>query len=245
MTKTYALILAALLVGITSTQSQAATMYDGITFPGGDASFADAVLRFDPLFSGGPGPTAPRSMDPTQALGAPDFVGSGATAMGSYSLGNGGLLEVLFTDNALSNSGTMDNDLHVFEVGPAVEQTLVAIRPTDATRALLGATNPSGGAFDVNGDGFFEVGVLAGATASVDIDEFFPGFGPGELVFDAVQVVDVVDVDGNSGEFVGGDIDAIGAIASAPAPNAVPEPTALMIWSLGVAGLGVGRRRRR
>ncbi|TWU48640.1 hypothetical protein Poly51_45410 [Rubripirellula tenax] len=234
------LILALPLAFLVLSSAKAGVIYDGIDFPGGAASFADQVIRFNPNHSGGPVPTLPNFMDPNAALGAPDYQSSNGieTASGAYSLGSGGLLEVLFSDNALSNSGSGMADLHIFEIGQAVEATFVAVRPTASTAALLGS------AFDADGDGFYEVGRIEGATASVDIDAFFQGFAAGQLVFDAVQLIDDAS-DGGNDPTIGADIDAIGAIASAPPVAAVPEPTALMIWSLAIVGLGMNHRRRR
>ena len=188
-----------------------ATSFGGIEFPEGEVSFADEVIRFDPLFSGGPGPTDPNHIDPQSALGIPDF---GINSVHSVSLGSGGLLELAFLDNLLTNSGDSMFDLHVFEIGADVEDTFVAIRPTASTLLLL---DPMG---DLDGDGFFEVGGVFGSTSSIDIDIFFAGFAPGELTFDAVQLIDDFNEGNATGATVGADIDAVGAIAAI----AVPEP---------------------
>ena len=63
--------------------------FDGITFPQGERSFADTVIRYEPLFSGGLGPTS--NLAPDETLGLPDFI-SGDT--GFVSLGSGGLVEL-------------------------------------------------------------------------------------------------------------------------------------------------------
>jgi hypothetical protein len=209
-----------------------AIMYGGIEFPDGAVSFADSVLTYTPLFGGGPGPTHPNATDPMESLGIPDFPGGGGPGdPGAVSLGNGGLLEVLFTDNLLTNSGDAMLDLHVFEVGPDIEDTFVAIRPTAGTVGLL---PPAG---DANLDGFWEIGKIFGATSSIDIDSFFPGFGAGVLNFDAVQLIDDPAEGLMVGETVGADIDAVGAITS------VPEPSTLVLVALGVALLAIGQRR--
>ena len=109
----------------------------------------------------------------------------------------------------------------------------MAIRPEPATLLLL---NP---AIDINGDGFFEIGKVFGATSSIDIDTVFPGFAAGLLRFDAVQLID----DPSEGETVGADIDSVGAIASA-----VPELGSAVLASLGALcgwlGLVHARKRR-
>ncbi|MEO1527560.1 MAG: CARDB domain-containing protein, partial [Planctomycetota bacterium] len=176
--------------------------------------FADAVLRYDPDYSNGNTPTS--ATDPTAALGAPDFPENGS---GFVSLGQGGLLELAFTNNRLTNSGSDKTDLKIFEIGPQVEDTFVAIRPTPETLPLL---DP---AMDSNSDGFFEIGAVTGALSEVDIDQFFPGFAAGQLVFDAVQLIDDPNKDGTTGSTVGADIDAVEALTTSIAlPDLVSAP---------------------
>lgn len=181
-----------------------AVIYGGIDFPQGAQSFADAVIRSDPLYSGGPAPTD--LLTPSHTLGIPDYTTSNKKAL---SLGRGGLVELQFIDNRLTNSGNATRDLHIFEVGPDVEDTFVAIRPTEETAALLGPGH------DANGDGFYEIGKVFGSTSSIDIDAIFPGFAAGVLVFDAVQLIDDRNEGDATGPTVGADIDAVGAISSA------------------------------
>jgi hypothetical protein len=197
---------------------------DGIDFPDGVSSFADSVIQYDPLFQGGPGPTDPNFMEPSVAIGLPDFNEVGPN-MGSVSLGSGGLIELDFLDNRLTNSGDAADDLHVFEIGPDVEDTFVAVRPTAATAGVLGP------GFDANGDGFYEVGKVFGSTSSIDIDLFFPGFVAGDLEFNAVQLVDDPNEGNTGGVTVGADIDAVGAITSV-----IPEPSSLayVVFGLGL-----------
>ena len=203
-----------------------AVPFGGIEFPQGAGSFADAVILYDPLFNGGPTPTNPDFTDPRASLGVPDFNGNPS---GSVSLGRGGILELGFTDNVLTNSGDEGFDLHIFEIGPDVEDTFVAIRPTAATVGLL---DPLG---DTNADGFFEVGKVFGSTSSLDIDAFFPGFLTGALAFDAVQMIDDLGEGGSSGATVGADIDAVGAISSTP--TQVSEPYTFLLISFGLVGI--------
>jgi len=235
----FSTLFPAVLVLATWTNADGA-IFGGIDFPDGAVSFADAVISYDPLFGGGPAPTDPNFLDPSMSLGIPDY----AAPIGSVSLGKGGLLEVEFTDNLLTNSGDVGFDLHIFEIGPDVEDTFVAVRPTASTLGLLGL----GPLDDANGDGFFEVGKVFGATSSIDIDAIFAGFGAGELLFDAVQLIDDPDEGRMTGSTVGADIDAVGAIASAPAPDpgVIPEPTAFVVWSLlGLTVTSASRRQRR
>ncbi len=160
--------------------------------------FADEVLRYDPDHS--KGNTPDRNREPATALGAKDGP--------NVSLGQGGLIELLFVDNVITNSGNTDPDIRIFEVGPDVEDTHVAIRPVPKTLPLL---DPD---LDKDGDGFFEVGTITGATSTVDIDERLGRFPEGKLRFDAIQLIDVFDKDDQDGATVGSDIDAVEAIKS-------------------------------
>lgn len=239
ITKTRA-TLGGLVMGILPLFANAALVnYGGIDFPQGDVSFADEVIRYDPSYSSGNEPFDENYTDPDSALGAPDY----NSPNGSVSLGSGGLLELLFTDNALTNSGNSDNDLHIFEIGPDVEDTFVAIRPTADTFDLLGND------YSPDENGFVSVGSVTGSTSSIDIDEWFSGFDPGALMFDAVQLIDDPNKDDQGANpTVGADIDAVGAISSAPPVNQVPEPgsLALLAGSLLTGGafrlMGRGRK---
>jgi hypothetical protein len=198
--------------------------------------FADAVISYNPLFTGGPAPAA-AYQNPARALGAPDPGGP----LDPYyvTLGRGGRIELAFVDNLLTNSASAAADLWVYEIGPDVEDTFVAIRPTAATFALLGA------GFDANGDGFFEIGKVFGSTSTINIDAFFPAFAAGLLRFDAVQLVDDRNEGEASGTTVGADIDAVRALTSIAAPPSnVPEPATVTMLGVGVAVLLGGAWRR-
>lgn len=185
-----------------------------VCFSQGDISFADYVIRIDLDHSGqttGPCiPTDANSLDPAAALGVPDY----AHGVGTVSLGKGGLLEVGFLDNVLTNSGDSGTDVWVFEDGPVMERVFLAIRPDDAITLdrMIAAGVP-----DDDHDGFFELGYITGGTSGADIDGFAPGFAAGELRFDAVQVIDVPDhADNCNNNRDGADVDAIGAISAEP-----------------------------
>lgn len=189
-----------------------AETYNGIEFPSGAASFADAALRIDALYSGGP---SPNWRAPLRATGTPDDPAGG---LSYQSLGNGGLLELLFVDNYLTNDATTGFDLYVGEVTGTPEDFFLAVRPTSATLAML---NPAG---DANGDGFFELGKFlpqshsgsGGFIALIDIDRGFSGFAPNSLQFDAIQFIDDPTRGESTGITVGFDLESVGAITSAP-----------------------------
>jgi len=201
-----------------------AALFGGIEFPGGSSSFVDSVIKYTPSYSAGTEPTDPNFMDPVSALGAPDYSGS----IGSVSLGSGGLIELSFIDNVLTNSGNSALDIHIFEIGPDVEDTFLALRPTSETLGLLG------GFSDSNGDGFYEIGKVFGSTDSIDIDTIFTGFAAGILAFDAVQLIDDPSEGATSGSTVGADIDAVGAISTRRVT--VPEPSIVILMCIGLTG---------
>jgi hypothetical protein len=131
----------ALLTIAVSSANAAPITIDGITFPQGAASFADAVISYSP------GPDVGGTFaDPDSALGLPDY----NRPNGAASLGEGGTLVVRFTDNALTTSGSSTPDLHVFEVGQATEFFQVEISR--------------------NGSSWLNIGTVRGQPTSLDID---------------------------------------------------------------------------
>jgi len=209
------IVFSVLLLMPIGSQDAFAKVFGGIDFPDGGSSFADVVIKYDNTFGGFPAPAFPPFLDPTQALGPPNF--GGVNNLQSVTLGSGGLLEVGFVDNVLTNSGDVSLDLHIFEIGADVEETFVSIRPTAATALLLGAGFDTGvpGFPATFGDGFYEIGKVLGSTDSIDIDSFFPSAKAGEYRFDAVQLIDDPLMSVSMGPAViGADIDAVGAISS-------------------------------
>lgn len=210
------LIAAGALAGANLAQ---AVIYQGIDFPDGAISFADAVVSYDPLFDGGPGPTHLNFTDPAEALGIPDYTGGG-TGTGSVSLGDGGRIILEFLDNFLTGSDDAGFDLHIFEVGPDVEDTFV----------------------DISKDGaiWHAVGKVSGGISSIDIDSF--GFTSADL-FSFVRLTDDTLLDGQGGSTVGADIDAVGAITTirrAPVPD---SSSSLLLTAVSLFAL-LGLRRR-
>jgi hypothetical protein len=200
-----------------------AVLIGGVEFPQGAASFADAVINYSPvLVSSGTQPTAPHRGD-FNALGVPNYAGVNSCATQGtcsfVSLGDGGSITLQFVDNKLTGSGTNALDLWVFEVGPDVEDTFV----------------------DISKDGiaWSSIGKVFGSTAGIDIDAY--GFGVADL-FSFIRLTDDGALDGQTGNTVGADIDAVGAISTVLTP--VPEPSTFILLGAGLAGLAVWRRKR-
>jgi hypothetical protein len=187
-------------------QTTPADVFQGLLFPNGSASFADAVVAYNPLAGGGPQPDA-NFRDPTQALGAPDSITVGLEGEHDncfVSLGYGGSLTLQFTDNVLTGDGTPAPDLVVFEVGD-IESVAV----------------------EVSRDGIVwtSVGTVGGLSNRIDIDAF--GFTPQDrLAF--VRLTDLRQGDRNS-LTVGADIDAVGALSSVPADIYTPGGLGLVV----------------
>ncbi len=201
-----------------------------LPFPSGPASFADAVIDYDPAFSGGAIPAAPYN-DPNAALGV--FDGTGLASDKSCSLGAGGRLDLQFIDNRLANNGTNGPDLVVFTEGDPVERATVHARPS--TARTLERLTALGVSPDV--DGYVALGQTSLGQAKIDLDALYPGTAIGVLHFDAVRLTDVLADGAITGPSVGADIDAVGAATSAaPAPDLAVKT--LVVPSQGLASQG-------
>src|SRR5215211_7268093 len=160
-------LMAAFMLGLlVSPGPAAAQVFGGVEFPQGAASFADEVTSYNPVVTTNGVSLAPSVRHPEEALGPPDHVTGGTPRF--VSLGNGGSITLRFVDNALTGSGTTAKDLWIFEIGPAVEDTDVAISQDGAT--------------------WVAVGRVAGSTSGIDVDSF--GFGPSAR-FSFVRLTDV------------------------------------------------------
>jgi hypothetical protein len=165
----------------------------------GKLRFAEAVASFTPAVSGGE-PSA-CILDPSFALGAPDYVSYSPSTccppiITTVTLGNGGTLVLEFSSVSISGNGSPEPDLWIYERGPDVEDTFV----------------------DVSADGvtWHSLGKVFGAVSSVDLDSF--GWGPLHL-FRYVRLVDDVAEGQSTGCSHGADIDAVAALAPNPWVN--------------------------
>ncbi len=199
-----------------------AVTYKGVDFPDGEKSFADKVVSYDPyVYMDVP---TEEARHPERALGPPDSTGSDWKFV---TLGDGGSIIFQFTDNSLTGSGDSALDLWIFEVGSDVEDTFVYISKDGTT--------------------WHSVGKVYGSTAGIDIDGF--GWGVTDF-FSFVKLVDDPDEGHQASDWwrditVGADIDAVGAISSAPPVGTpVPEPGTLFLLGGGITVLAGWRRRR-
>ena len=222
-------ILATLMVGLSgliATEALATPVtFDGIEFPGGEASFADALVDFN---VGTPSPTSPTAMDPLTALGTPDDV--------FFSLGVGGSITLQFTDNALTGSGDGGLDLFVFEIGSSgggITENLFVELSTD-------------------GSDFIDVGTIMGDTTGLDIDPALSLSGLDPFTqFLFIRLTDDPNQGGGGGlSTIGADIDAVAAISSSPIdpldpPAEVPLPAAAWLFIAGISGLGASAHRKK
>jgi OOP family OmpA-OmpF porin len=182
------IFLGSLFLGVSSSQQweRAGKEYpDGhggtVYFPAGDISFADEVISFE---KGNPA-AGDADSQPEETLGVPDY--DRATADNYTSLGCGGVLTLKFTDNVLVD--IEGPDLYVFEIGPAIEPTNLAISK--------------------DGKEWVEIGKISGGRADIDISPFVK---PGDT-FHFVRLTDLKTECGSA--WPGADIDAVGAIGSA------------------------------
>ena len=151
-----------------------------IQLPLGDLSFADEVVAFR---KGEPSAANEHSI-PEEALASPDYDPSIDDKY--LTLGCGGELVVRFTDNALGD--VEGPDIFIFEIGPAVEPTSIAISKDGKT--------------------WIDVGEISGGVAAIDIKG---AANP----FDTYSFLKLTDKKNACfGEWPGADIDAIAAIGA-------------------------------
>jgi hypothetical protein len=176
-------------------------------------TFPDGDISFaDEVISFNPGPDVAAPHDDQNLV-------LGAPDGSHISLGDNGSIIVRFSDNSLTTSGDATADLHIFEVGARVEVFNIAI-----SQDLVN---------------WIDLGDLSGQPTSIDIDAV-----AGVVQFAQYSYVRLTDVDPNQtgSPFGEADIDAIGAISSAP-PVAIHAPGALAFLGLGFAAMMLRRRR--
>jgi len=167
-------------------------------------SFADFVISFEQTCASN------TRANPEAAIGVGDHMeGTYVNSEAYVSLGEGGSITLGFNNNLIVNSGDSNPDIWVFEIGPLVEASQIELRPFD--QKTIDILNLEG-IPDTDSDGYFDFGVIAGSTSSLDIDSIVMGYPYSELRFDAIQITDVPTVcEGNT---PGADIDAVCALSS-------------------------------
>jgi len=180
---------------VSRVDSQPAISVLGDFYADGALSFGDVAPAnlYNPRAGGGPVPIAGLQV-PGNAVGAPDYTGIGEPipGQGVVSLGRGGVLVVQFTDNFLTGSNDVRPDLAVYEVG-LPELVRVEVSP--------------------DGVNYTSVGTASFNNRYIDLDQF--GFNS----LSQLQFVRLTDEPGDgptSGDSVGADIDAVGALSSRP-----------------------------
>ncbi|XZE33033.1 GEVED domain-containing protein [Pirellulaceae bacterium SH501] len=159
----------------------------------GSVAFADAVVSYTPAAGGGPVPIAGLQV-PADALGLPNYAGIGepVAGQGVVSLGRGGSMVLQFTNNILTGSNDARPDLVVYEVGQS-ENVRVEVSSDGVT--------------------YRSVGVASFNNRYIDLDAF--GYNSlSQLQF--VRLTDELNQGSLSGDSVGADIDAVGALSSRP-----------------------------
>ena len=183
-----------------------ADTYEGDFYSFGSMSFADRVVSYTPTAGGGPVPVL-GLQDASAALGTPNYRGIGEPqpGQGAVSLGRGGILVLQFTNNILTGSDDERPDLAIYQVGQS-ENVLV----------------------EVSSDGvnWTSVGTATQANRFINLDAF--GFtSTSQIQF--VRLRDEPNQGPISGDSVGVDIDAVGALTTRPATVYAPGGTGIQV----------------
>ncbi len=204
-----------ILSGQVSTITEFSPLIFGNTaFDLGSLAFADAVTEYTPLATGGPAPAAGLDVA-DDALGIPNYSGSGepVAGQGAVSLGRGGRLVLEFNNNLLTGSGDANPDLAVFEVGDS-EEVLVEV--------------------SADGNRYTTIGIASAANPLLDIDA--AGFNTNSRIA-FVRLTDIGVQGSQSGDSVGADIDAVGAISSVAADFYIQGGTGISVAQNATATL--------
>lgn len=143
-------------------------------------AFAAKVVEFTP---GDPWTSYEEQQKTDNVLGMPDRTGNNASSIGDLNLGAGGVLVLEFDIYIYDGDG---DDVYIFEVGDAVEDTRVEVSSDLVT--------------------WYHVGDAAGATAGVDLN----GKVPEGSRFRYVRLTDLRA--STSGGWPGADIDAVSGL---------------------------------
>ncbi|MCK5170714.1 MAG: OmpA family protein [Bacteroidales bacterium] len=185
--KKISVLLIIILVGTSTIFSQIGRTYsDG---HGGRIFFPFGDISFaDEVIEFTKGQPAPIEGygNPKLALNIPDYSGDYKNKAEATSLGYGGVLIVKFTDNILYDIN--GPDLFIFEIGPAIEPVDIYISKDGIKWIFVGRTG--------------------GGISHIDISKYVKKTD----IFRYVKIVDIKKA--NTGNWLGADIDAIGAIGS-------------------------------
>lgn len=149
-------------------------------------AFAKRVVSFS---HGNPWTHRAEQQKTSNILGLPDRTGNNNTSKGDLCLGTGGVV-VLEFDMVFYDGPGMD--IYVFEVGPSVEATAVAVSNDLIT--------------------WYEAGSVAGKTAGIDLKGKIPAGGS----FRYVRLTDLKK--DSTGDWPGADIDAVCGVNVKPLP---------------------------
>ena len=191
-----------------------------------DNAFADTLISSSGIFTVGGGATSVEEA----------VVGSDLSDF-AFSFSPGAFLEIGFTDNVIINDAGAD--LVIFELGVQDKVQLSLTLGGTKVSKMLTNTGLSAGMFSLN-------------AAAWDLGTDF-GLSPGDSVSSLVLGVDTITTTISS--MTVPSITGIGALNSAapgsgnPVGNsggaAVPEPSTYAMMVLGLAGLGIYKRRKK
>jgi MYXO-CTERM domain-containing protein len=166
--------------------------FGGVDFPQGESSFADRVVSYN--LNDATDVASPAD-DSQRALGPPNYDQDGNDAL--VALGNvdqgetPGEIVLAFENNRLVDID--GDDLYIFEAGPAVEASEIAV--------------------SVDGQQWYDLGRIEGSTRAIDLADFTVPVAE----FRFVRIRDFPDGNTSRSPYGGPDIDAVGAIGSVDA----------------------------